>query len=69
MSKITQLAKSETDQPKKRSSGEYIFIHGFGLKIQNTNGWKSLSNLFNIWKIHESVKKVVLNFWQHIAPP
>ena len=48
--------KSETGQPKKKTTKvlENTLSHlttGFGLKIQNTNGQKSLSNFFDIWKI------------------
>ena len=47
--------KSETDQPKKNNGVlENIFLHlytCFGVKIQNTNGQKSLSNFLDICKI------------------
>ena len=49
--------KSETDQPKQKQKNrvlENIFLHlytSFGLKNQNTNGQKSLSNFFDICKI------------------
>ena len=45
--------KSESDRPEKGVL-ENIFLHlytGFGLKIQNTNGQKSLSNFLDICKI------------------
>ena len=41
-------------KPPKNGVLENIFLHlytGFGLKIQNTNGRKSLLNFFNISKI------------------
>ena len=50
--------KSETGQPKnfkKNVHPSYIFLHlsaNFWLKIQNTNGWKSLSNFLDICKIN-----------------
>ena len=49
--------KLETDQPKqKKKNGvlENIFLHlytSFGVKIQNTNGRKSLLNFFDMCKI------------------
>ena len=49
--------KSETDQPKQKEKNcvlENIFLHlytGFGLKNQNTNGRKSLSNFLDMCKI------------------
>ena len=49
--------KLETDRPKKNQKNgvlENIFLHlytGFGLKNQNTNGQKFLSNFFDICKI------------------
>ena len=49
--------KSETDRPKQKQKNsvlENIFLHlytGFGLKNQNTNGQKFLSNFFDICKI------------------
>ena len=48
--------KSETDQPKQKKNRvlENIFLHlytGFGLKNQNTNGRKSLSNFLDMCKI------------------
>ena len=49
--------KSETNWPKQKQKNgilENIFLHlytGFGLKIQNTNGQKSLLNFFDICKI------------------
>ena len=58
MSKITWSVISQKliDQNKKEKKGvlENIFLHlytGFGLKNQNTNGWKSLLNFFDICKI------------------
>ena len=48
---------SETNWPKQKQKNgvlENIFLHlytCFGLKIQNTNGWKSLLNFFDICKI------------------
>ena len=48
--------KSETSYKNKKKKGvlENIFLHfytGFGLKNQNTNGQRSLSNFFDICKI------------------
>ena len=49
--------KSETDQSKQQKKNrvlENIFLHlytGFGLKNQNTNGRKSLSNFLDMCKI------------------
>ena len=48
--------KSETDRPKKKKDHvlENIFLHlyaCFGVKIQNTNGRKSLCNFLDICKI------------------
>ena len=49
--------KSETDWPKQTKKNwplENIFLHlytGFGVKIQNTNGWKSSLNFFDMCKI------------------
>ena len=49
--------KSETDQSKQKKINrvlENIFLHlytGFGLKNQNTNGRKSLSNFLDMCKI------------------
>ena len=47
--------KSETNwQKQKKGVLEIIFLHlytGFGAKIQNTNGQKSLLNFFDIWAI------------------
>ena len=49
--------KSETDQPKQKKEIrvlDNIFLHlytGFGLKNQNTNGQKSLSNFLDMCKI------------------
>ena len=49
--------KSETDQSKQKKKNrvlENIFLHlytGFGLKNQNTNGPKSLSNFLDMCKI------------------
>ena len=48
--------KSETDQPKQKNISvlENIFLHlytGFGVKIQNTSGWKSSLNFFDVCKI------------------
>ena len=58
MSKITQstISRKPIDQNKKKKIRvlENIFLHlytGFGLKNQNTNGRKSLSNFLDIWKI------------------
>ena len=56
MSKITRLAIiwKPIDQNKKKGVLENIFLHlytCFGLKIQNTNGWKSLSNFLDMCKI------------------
>ena len=56
MSKVTQLAISRKpiDQNKKKIITENIFLYlytCFGVKIQNTNGWKSLSNFLDICKI------------------
>ena len=45
--------KSETNWQKKDVL-ENIFLHlytGFGVKIQNTSGQKSLLNFFDIWAI------------------
>ena len=50
--------KSETDWPKQKKQKtplENIFLHlytGFGVKIQNTNGQKSLLNFFDMCKIN-----------------
>ena len=49
--------KSETDQSKQKKKNrvlENIFLHlytGFGLKNQNTNGQKLLSNFLDMCKI------------------
>ena len=48
--------KSETDRPKQKKNSvlENIFLHlytCFGVKIQNTNGRKLLSNFLDICKI------------------
>ena len=48
--------KSEADRPKQKKNHvlENIFLHlytCFGVKIQNTNGWKLLFNFLNICKI------------------
>ena len=49
--------KSETDQSKQKQKNsvlENIFLHlytGFGLKNQNTNGQKLLSNFLDMCKI------------------
>ena len=48
--------KSETDRPKKKKKDLWriYFLHlytGFGVKIQNTNGRKSLLNFFDMCKI------------------
>ena len=49
--------KLETNQPKlKQKNGvlENIFLHLYtssGVKIQNTSGWKSLLNFFDMCKI------------------
>ena len=56
MLKITQSAISwkPVNQNKNKRVLENIFLHlsaGFGLKIQNTNGQKSLLNFFDILKI------------------
>ena len=56
MSKITRLPISQKpiDHNKKNSVLENIFLHlytGFGLKNQNTNGRKSLSNFLDVCKI------------------
>ena len=58
MSKITRSAISSKpiDQNKKKKIRvqENIFLHlytGFGLKNQNTNGRKSLSNFLDMCKI------------------
>ena len=57
MSKITQsaISRKPIDQNKKKICVlENIFLHlytGFGLKNQNTNGRKSLSNFLDICKI------------------
>ena len=58
MSKITRLAISRKpiNQNKKKKNRvlENIFLHlytGFGLKNQNTNGRKSLSNFLDMCKI------------------
>ena len=57
MSKITQSAISRKliDQNKnKKGILENIFLHlyaCFGVKIQNTNGWKSSCNFLDICKI------------------
>ena len=49
--------KLETDQPKQKKKGvlENIFLYlytGFGVKVQNTNGRKLLSNFLDICKIN-----------------
>ena len=56
MSKITWLAIiwKPIDQNKKKGVLGNIFLHlytCFGLKIQNTNGRKSLSNFLDMCKI------------------
>ena len=57
MSKITQSAISQKliDENKQKNCVlENIFLQlytGFGVKIQNTNGPKSLSNFLDICKI------------------
>ena len=58
MSKITQsaISRKPIDQNKNKKIRvlENIFLHlytGFGLKNQNTNGRKSLSNFLDICKI------------------
>ena len=58
MSKITRsaISRKPIDENKKKKNGvlENIFLHlytCFGVKIQNTNGRKSLSNFLDIWKI------------------
>ena len=48
--------KSETDRTKQKKIHvlENIFLHlyaCFGVKIQNTNGWKLLCNFLDICKI------------------
>ena len=55
--KLLDGHKSETNQPKQKKKIrvlENIFLHlytGFGLKNQNTNGRKSLSNFLDMCKI------------------
>ena len=56
MSKITRLALSQklVNQIFKKNVLKNIFLHlypGFGLKIQNTNGQKSLLSFCDICKI------------------
>ena len=54
MLKITRSAISQKPIDQKKGFLENIFLHlytGFGLKIQNTNGRKSLSNFLDICKI------------------
>ena len=57
MSKITQsaISRKPINQNKKKNRVlENIFLHlytGFGLKNQNTNGQKSLSNFLDMCKI------------------
>ena len=57
MLKITRSAiswKLVNQKRKKNGVLENIFLHpytGFGLKIQSTNGQKSLSNFLDICKI------------------
>ena len=54
MLKITQSAISWKPINQKKGVLENIFLHlytGFGVKIQNTNGQKSLSNFLDICKI------------------
>ena len=56
MSKITWSAISQKaiDQNKKKKILENMFLHlyaCFGVKIQNTNGRKSLCNFLDICKI------------------
>ena len=57
MLKITQsaISRKPIDQNKKKNRDlENIFLHlyaCFGVKIQNTNGWKSLCNFLDICKI------------------
>ena len=58
MSKITQSAISQkpiNQNKKKNRVLENIFLHlytCFGVKIQNTNGQKSLCNFLDICKIN-----------------
>ena len=57
MLKITQSAISRKliDQKKEKGVLENIFLHlytCFGVKIQNTNGRKSLSNFLDMCKIN-----------------
>ena len=57
MSKITRsaISRKPIDRNKKKNRVlENIFLHlytGFGLKNQNTNGQKSLSNFLDMCKI------------------
>ena len=57
MLKITRLAisrKPVNQNKKKNVHPSYIFLHlsaNFGIKIQNTNGRKSVFNFFDMFKI------------------